>query len=173
MERKFILPVLLVSAAILVVFMTPREITVTRSQGLILATSTVNEAAAIDSFFAKRNMPLAGYGQEMVDAAQRNKIDWRLLPAISVRESSGGLQSCGANPFGWASCQSTFSTIDDAINTVARSLGGNATSTRSYYAGKTTAEILTAYNPPAIAPNYVSQVEAIMAQIGPEQPIAP
>ena len=124
-------------------------------------------ATLIDLYFASRGMPLAGYGKEMVEAAETNGIDWRLLPAIAVRESSGGLQACGANVFGWASCKRTFKTIEEGIQTVARHLGGNATSTATYYRGKITRQILEAYNPPSIVPDYARQVEAIMDAIAP------
>lgn len=122
--------------------------------------------AVIDEYFKSRNMPLAGMGAALVSAADKNGLDWRLLPAIAVRESSGGIAACGHNPFGWASCRRSFDTWDEAITTVARHLGGNATSTRSYYGGKDTAGKLNAYNPPSIVPEYTSQVMAIMAQLG-------
>lgn len=125
----------------------------------------VEQGVAIDRYFERRHMPLAGYGREMAQAARANNIDWRLLPAIAVRESSGGIESCGTNVFGWASCRLTFSSISEGIKTVARNLGGNATSTAAYYRGKTTHEILSAYNPPSIVPHYAEQVEAIMETI--------
>lgn len=125
------------------------------------------QAAAIDGYFAKRKMPLAGYGLELAKAADENGLDWRLLPAIAVRESSGGLQACGANVFGWASCKRTFKTIEEGIQTVARHLGGNVTSTAAYYRGKSTRQILEVYNPPSIVPDYARQVETIMDAIAP------
>lgn len=125
-------------------------------------------AETIDSYFSKKKMPLAGYGKEFVAEADRNGIDWRLLPAIAIRESSGGLHQCGHNPFGWASCKGiTFGSIEEAINTVARHLGGNATSTRRYYSGDTRSK-LNAYNPPSIVAEYTPQVVAIMQAISPE-----
>lgn len=119
----------------------------------------------IDEYFAARHMPLAGSGAVMVAAADENGIDWRLLPAIAVQESTGGKKACGPNPFGWASCRRTFSSIEEAIATVARHLGGNATSTRRYYADRTTAQKLEVYNPRSIAPDYPEEVAAIMAEI--------
>lgn len=125
-------------------------------------------AAQIDLYFAGKNMPLAGYGNKFVEAAEANGIDWRLLPAIAVRESSGGLHSCGANVFGWASCKRTFGTIEEAIEYVARNLGGHNPQTAAYYGGKTTAKKLDAYNPPAIVPDYTPSVLRIMEAIGQE-----
>ena len=123
------------------------------------------KGALIDAYFEAHHMPLKGYGLKMVQEGEENGLDWRLLPAIAIRESSGGIHSCGANVFGWASCKRTFKTTEEAIETVALHLGGNATSTRAYYGSKTTEEKLRAYNPPSIVPTYVDEVLAIMEQI--------
>ena len=107
----------------------------------------------------------------MVAEADRNGLDWRLLPAIAIRESSGGLHACGFNPFGWASCKGTigkFKSWDEAIEVVAKNLGGHNPNTAHFYGGKDTRGILTAYNPPSIVPHYADEVMAIMLQIGQE-----
>ena len=114
-------------------------------------------------------MPLAGYGAKMIVEADRNGLDWRLLPAIAVRESSGGLHACGFNPFGWASCKGNigkFENWDRAIEVVARNLGGNNPNTAHFYGGKDIRGILEAYNPPSIVPTYADEVVGIMSQIG-------
>lgn len=124
-------------------------------------------AELIDSYYHTKHMPLEGSGEKMIEAADANNIDWRLLPAISVRESSGGLHACGANPFGWNSCKTTFGNVDEAIKTVAANLGGNVTTTKIYYAGKTTIGKIHAYNPEAIVPGYAASVIKIMGTISP------
>lgn len=128
------------------------------------------EADAIDAYFDKYNMPLKGTGITFAVEADRNGLDWRLLPAITVRESTGGKNACSSvanNPFGWDSCQTGFDSIQDAIAIVANNLGGNNPSTARHYNGKTTKEILQAYNPPSIIPRYSEQVMWIMDSIGP------
>lgn len=134
---------------------------------------TVNQtrALAIDAYFKSKNMPLAGYGLKMVLEAEKNELDWRLLPAISVIETTGGKFMCKNpkapnNPFGWGSCKLGFKSIDIAIETVARNLGGNNPRTARHYAEKDTKGILEAYNPPAIVPNYVPKVVKVMETIG-------
>lgn len=115
-------------------------------------------------------MPLAGTGKEMVAAADKYGIDWRLLPAIAVRESSGGKEACGKNPFGWGSCKKgigEFKTWGEAIDKVGWNLGGWNPRTAPYYSGGTEAK-LKAYNPPSIVPEYAAQVMKIMDAIGPE-----
>ena len=130
------------------------------------------EAEAIDAYFADHDMPLLGTGAKMAEEADKNDLDWRLLPAIAVRESTGGKHSCKRvenNPFGWGSCKIGFDSIDEAIETLAKNLGGNNPNTAKHYDDKTTREILRAYNPPSIVPKYVDQVIKIMKEIGPEE----
>lgn len=128
------------------------------------------KAAMIDAYFASKGMPLKGYGLKMVLEAEKNDLDWRILPAISVRESTGGKHACKSvsnSPFGWGSCKISFKTMDESIETVARNLGGNNPRTAHHYDDKTTLQILRAYNPPSIVPKYAEQVIAIMNAIGP------
>ncbi len=128
------------------------------------------KAEAIDSYFRERNMPLEGTGETMVAEAEKNGLDWRLIAAISVRESTGGKFECKKadfNAFGWGSCKINFKSNEHAIETVARNLGGNNPKTAHHYDNKTTIEILRAYNPPSIVPRYAEQVISIMNDIGP------
>ena len=116
-------------------------------------------------------MPLLGMGMKMVEEAEKNNLDWRLLPAIAVRESTGGKFECkkvSNNPFGWGSCKIGFDSNEEAIETVARNLGGNNPNTEKHYDNKTTKQILRAYNPPSIVLRYAEQVISIMNAIGPE-----
>lgn len=129
------------------------------------------EAEAIDSYFSLNDMPLLGSGRKMAEEALRNGLDWRLLPAIAVRESTGGKNDCKRvdnNPFGWASCKVGFDSLDEAIETIAKNLGGNNPTTEKHYANKTLKGILQAYNPPYVIPHYAEQVMHIMEDIGPE-----
>ena len=135
------------------------------------------KAEAIDAYFAERNMPLKGVGMKMVEEAEKNNLDWRLLPAIAVRESTGGKNECKRvpnNAFGWGSCKIGFESNEQAIETVAKNLGGNNPNTAHHYDDKETKEILQAYNPPSIVLRYAEQVMAIMDVIGePEMTVTP
>ncbi len=127
------------------------------------------KADAIDSYFEIRNMPLYGMGMKMVEEAENNNLDWRIIPAIAVRESTGGKFKCKRvtnNPFGWASCKIGFNSNEDAIEIIAKNLGGNNPNTAEYYENKSTEQILRAYNPPYVVPRYVPQVLSIMNVIG-------
>jgi len=116
-------------------------------------------ADKIDNYFKERNMPLYGYGKKMVEVADKNGIDWRLLPAISIRESSGGKHMCDNNPFGWGSCKITFNSIDEAIQTVGYKLNN-----LPVYKGKSTEQKLYYYNGTVIE-SYPSEVIEIMNKI--------
>jgi hypothetical protein len=127
------------------------------------------KARAIDAYFMGHDMPLYGMGMKMVLEAEKNEIDWRLLPAIAVRESTGGKNPCDFvkhNSFGWDSCKTGFKSSEQAIEVIARNLGGNNPSTARHYGDKTTEQILRAYNPPSVMPHYTAQVISIMSAIG-------
>lgn len=127
------------------------------------------KADAIDAYFKEHDMPLKGTGMKMVQEAYINDIDWRLLPAIAVRESTGGKNACDKvkhNPFGWGSCKIGFKSTEEAIEIVARNLGGNNPNTARHYDNKTIKQILRAYNPPSVVPRYAEQVISIMEDIG-------
>jgi hypothetical protein len=127
------------------------------------------QAEAIDAYFSEHDMPLAGTGMKMAVEADKNDLDWRILPAIAVRESTGGKFDCKRvenNPFGWGSCKISFKSNGEAIETVARNLGGNNPNTARHYDNKTTKQILKAYNPPSIVLRYAEQVMSIMDAIG-------
>jgi hypothetical protein len=124
------------------------------------------KAEAIDTYFTKYDAPLKGYGMKFVLEAEENDIDWRLLPAIAMRESTGGKYACKKvtnSVFGYGSCKLNFNSIDESIEIVARSIGGNNPKTAHHYENKTTLQILKKYN--SIIPNYGGQVAKIMKTI--------
>ena len=145
------------------------ELAEAEAEAKALKAQKAKKAKSIDAYFEAYDMPLAGTGMKMVEEAEKNDIDWRLLPAIAVRESTGGKHACKRatyNSFGWGSCKINFKSNEAAIETVARNLGGNNPNTDHHYAGKTTLQILQKYNPPSIVKHYAQQVMAIMDVIG-------
>jgi hypothetical protein len=124
------------------------------------------KAEAIDKYFTKINAPLAGYGMKFVIEAENNNLDWRLLPAIAMRESTGGIHACkkvSHSVFGWGSCKISFDSIDESIETVARNLGGNNPKTSRYYGDKTIIQKLKRYN--SVIPSYSKDIIRIMKNI--------
>lgn len=132
------------------------------------------KAEAIDTFLESRGSVLAGYGAKFVEEADKNDIDWRLLVSISGRETTFGRNMCKNpkapnNPFGWGSCKIGFKSIDESIEKVSASLGGNSKGTSHHYTGKTTLQILRKYN--SVIPNYPKEVERLMKLIDATDPI--
>ena len=126
-------------------------------------------ARKIDAYFNRRGLPLAGWGKKMVEEAIENDIDWRLMPAIAMRESTGGKFDCETasfNPFGWGSCSISFQSYNEAIEVIAKNLGGKNHKTARYYDGELS-EVLDNYNGRAVE-GYSDQVMAIMKKISPE-----
>ena len=118
-------------------------------------------AQRIDDFFADRDMPLAGFGDKFVKVADACGLDWRLLPAISIRESSGGKHLMNRNPFGWGSAKIPFKNFNEAIEVVSKNLCGLSPGTAQYYKDKTVYEKLWAYNG-TVLHSYPDEVIAIM-----------
>lgn len=138
------------------------------------------QGKAIDTYFRVRRLPLEGTGAKMAKEADRYGLDYRLMPAIAMIETTGGKFACpGAykrtgdkgytyNAFGWGSCKISFKSKDHAIEVIARNLSGNNPSTEHHYSGKTTEQILKKYNPPSIKPHYAKDVMTVMNAIGQE-----
>lgn len=134
---------------------------------VVISVDDVREkkAEAIDTYFKERSMPLEGTGMTFVLVAEKYGLDWNLLPAIAIRESSGGKAACGNNPFGWGSCKlHNFKSYNDAIEALGKNLGGANKNTARYYAGKSTKEKLYFYNG-TVVPSYPDEVLAIMQKI--------
>ena len=113
-----------------------------------------SEVTAIRRFFEGYNSVLANYSQDFYDVSQAQGLDYRILPSISMVESSGGKNapSCAKlNPFGWSSTTSPcgfyrFSSYQEAIHIVGEGLGRN----RAYAKFKDTgsiSELAKVYNP--------------------------
>ncbi len=123
------------------------------------------KAKTIDTYFKERSMPLEGTGMSFVLIAEKYGLDYTLLPAIAVRESSGGKAACGFNPFGWGSCKMhNFHSYEEAIDALGRNLGGANPKTARYYAGKSTMDKLYFYNG-TVVPTYPAEVASIMKMI--------
>lgn len=122
------------------------------------------QAAKIDAYYNKYNLPLAGYGEQFVMVAEKYGIPYNLLPAVAMRESTGGKFACYNNPFGWGSCKIKFNNFNEAIESVGKNLGGANPNTARYYARESVKDKLYYYNGTVIE-GYEDQVIAIMGMI--------
>lgn len=121
----------------------------TVSETLVDGLTVKERAQKIDAYFVENNMPLAGHGLAMVTAADKYGIDWRLIAAIGVIESTGGKFACKKvkySAFGWGSCKINFSSYEESIDVITRNLAGENPKTAHHYDGKDTIGILSSYN---------------------------
>ena len=86
----------------------------------------------IERFLARYNSPMIGMGEEFVSAADKNSLDWRLLPALAFQESNLGkkIPKGSYNPFGWTvysgkNSGTYFDNWEQAINIVAARMKTN------------------------------------------------
>ncbi len=106
----------------------------------------------IKNIFQLYKSPLADYAEFFVQTSDKYGLDFRLLPAIALKESGGGrvIPENSYNPFGWAIHEKytkRFSSWEEAIETVAKGL-------REEYLDKgltTPEQIMTKYTPASLA----------------------
>lgn len=114
-------------------------------------------------FLKDKHCPDQEFTEMFIAEADAHGLDWRLLPSLALVESGGGRAQKGNNLFGWANGKQTFTSIGDAIHTVASSLAhGRA------YRGKDVGGKLAAYNQ---GTDYPAMVLEIMRQISPRQQV--
>jgi hypothetical protein len=96
-----------------------------------------------------------------LEKADEHKLDWRLLPAISMVETSGGKHGTPGNVFGWNSGRTRFPSVEAGIAYVARRFAESP-----IYAGRTALGILQKYNP--ARKSYPPKVTKYMLEISAE-----
>ncbi len=136
----------------------PATVSVQQHQTLPTVKQNDPRLSRLQKFFGDRDCPLRDSAKDFLIAADQNELDWRLLPSISIIESSGGKDYTNNNVFGWDSCKEKFSSVRAGIHFVAAQLGK---STR--YRGKDIDSKLQIYNP---LPEYSQKVKAVMRAIG-------
>ena len=115
----------------------------------------------LKNFFKRRGAPVGNLSDEFLEAADRNKLDWRLLPSIAVIESGAGKESENNNIFGWDSGRVEFATYEDGIHYVAGRLAHS-----TLYRNKSLDAKLRTYNP---YPDYPARVKSVMTRLGPRK----
>jgi hypothetical protein len=119
--------------------------------------------ARLKDFFDGAGCPIRHLADEFLLAADRNGLDWRLLPTISVVETTCGKAATGNNVFGWDSGKKRYTSVREAIHHVASRLGQS-----KLYRGKDLDQVLATYNP---RPRYAVLVKSVMRHLGPaDQP---
>ena len=122
------------------------------------------KADKIDAYFESKSAPLAGHGMQFVLVAEKYGLPYNFLPAIAMRESTGGKFAYNNNPFGWASAKVRFANFDEGIEVVGKNLGGANSKTARYYSSPDIKKKLWYYNGSVIE-GYEDQVISIMDSI--------
>ena len=113
--------------------------------------------ARLERFFHKYHCPTPLHVSDYLHAADGNQLDYRLLPAISIRETRCGVEQAENNWWGFHNGDFGFSSVEEGIKFMANRLAAHP-----YYKGKTLLEKLFTYNP---LPAYPGEVTRIMSQI--------
>lgn len=140
--------------------------------GFVLAAVQGGDArpVLVERFLEKYNSPMVGLGKEFVEAADKNSLDWRLLPALAFQESNLGkkIPKGSNNPFGWAIYEGKnsgayFSSWEEAIAIVAIRMRENYISN-----GFNTPEtIVIKYTSGKDSPTWVFAVRSAMEELAP------
>jgi hypothetical protein len=118
-----------------------------------------SRSQALRTFFEKQDCPARQYVAEFLNAADRYRLDWRLLPSLAYVESTGGKAARNNNWFGWDSGRAHFSSAVAGIQEVGYRLTHSI-----LYKGKDLDGVLSTYNRSAA---YAVRVKSVMRQIAP------
>lgn len=111
----------------------------------------------LEVFFQSFGCPAPYHAKEYVGAADSYAIDYRLLPAISVLESTCGIYQRQNNRWGWDSARKGFASFRAGLEYIARQLAQG-----KYYRNKTLDEKVRMYNP---RPQYARMLKRLMSKI--------
>jgi hypothetical protein len=117
-------------------------------------------AGFLAKFFSEHKCPALKHTLDFLEAADKNNLDWRLLPSIALVESGGGRAYKNNNILGWGSAEQKFSSVRNGIHQVASRLANS-----KLYRNKDVLGILRTYNASA---QYPIKVIRIMRSIAPD-----
>lgn len=120
----------------------------------------------LESFFAQHESPLYPYARLIVEQAEQYGIDYRLLPAIAMNESTlcKNIHSNSYNCWGWGiygNKVTRFESYDQAIRTISRGL-------REQYYDKglsSPSAIMKVYTPSSPNGVWATKIEWVYRQI--------
>ncbi len=114
-------------------------------------------------FLTAYRCPVSNLAVDFIAAADRHRLDWRLLPSIAIIETSCGRAQKRQNLFGWASARKGFASLRAGIYAVAERLENSR-----LYRGKELDALLRTYNR---YPGYARRVKQIMLKVDPTEPL--
>jgi hypothetical protein len=113
--------------------------------------------ARLERFFGIYHCPTPYLVSEYLRAADDYQLDYRLLPAISIRETQCGATTTENNRWGFRNGEYNFPSLEAGIEFMAQRLAEHV-----YYKGKSLQQKLFTYNP---LPAYPDEVTRIMQRI--------
>ena len=117
--------------------------------------------SSLRRFFDRLECPAWKYSVVFLEAADHYGLDWRLLPSLSVVESTGGKAARNNNLLGWNSGRAHFANPSEGIHAV-----GYYLSHSDRYRDKDLDEVLATYNPNE---EYAARVKSVMQRISPSE----
>jgi hypothetical protein len=113
--------------------------------------------AKLKAMFHRLQAPAIAIAEEFLIAADRHRLDWRLLPSIALIESGGGRDCRGHNLFGWDGGAKAFPSPRYAVHAVADRLANS-----KLYRNKNVDQLLATYNPNE---DYPARVKRVMRRL--------
>lgn len=113
--------------------------------------------ARLERFFRRYHCPEPFYIHRYLRAADGYHLDYRLLPAISIRETRCGVEEWRNNRWGYHPRRQSFDSVEQGIGYISWQLAEGP-----FYKNKTLEQKLFTYNP---LPAYPREVQSIMRQI--------
>jgi hypothetical protein len=123
---------------------------------LVLPSKPDPRIARLEKFFRNYHCPAPNLASEYLKAADGYGLDYRLLPAVSIRETQCGITEQHEHNQ-WGYHHQSFPSIEAGIDFIARRL-----TQHPFYQGKTLRDKLFTYNP---LPAYPEEIKRIMRQI--------
>lgn len=135
-----------------VVILSSTKVNTTKSITETIKSEKDNRVEKLRIYLESKNSPYSDKADFFVKTADKYKIDYTLLPAISGIESSFGLYLVNGshNPFGWGGGYIYYDSWEDCIESVAKGIATN-------YPSDIPEEIGPIYTPP----NYVKWIIAV------------
>ena len=96
---------------------------------------------ALLQYFQACHCPAARWVDTFIEEADRQGVDWRLVPSISMVESTGGKHYKNRNILGWRSAAARFHSEEAGIQYVTSRFGKSP-----LYKGKSLLQMLKTYN---------------------------
>ena len=111
----------------------------------------------VDAFFQSYGCPVPNHAADYVRAADEYGIDYRILPVISLLETTCGFYQRANNHWGWNSGNTGFGSVPQGIDFITRQLAEGEP-----YRKRDLDRKLFAYNPFSA---YVSAAKRLMREI--------